>query len=251
MKLIINADDFGISKAINFGIIEGFKSGVVTSTTLMCNMEATEHAVNLAKENPKLGVGIHLVLTVGKPLAKNVNTLVDDKGDFLKYDQIGKSASIEDIRKEFRSQFEKFLSFGIMPTHIDTHHHIHSMKNVFSVVYELANEYHIPVRYIEDIGKEMYKNIKTTTKFIDKFYDIPMIEPEMLIKICEDNINLDSVEIMCHPGYLDFKIINNSSYAYPRVKELETLTNKEVIKLINNKNIQLISYKCFEDVIEL
>ncbi|NRT32599.1 hypothetical protein BJV38_004816 [Clostridium beijerinckii] len=243
MKLIINADDFGISKAINLGIMEGFKNGIVTSTTLMCNMEATEHAVELAKKNPKLGVGIHLVLTAGKPLSKDVKTLVDVDGNFLKYDKIFKSASIDDVRKEFRSQIEKFLSFGIVPTHIDTHHHVHTKKDIFTVVYELAKEINIPVRYIEEIGKDKYKDIRTTTKFIDNFYDLPMIEPKILQKICENNIDIESLEVMCHPGYLDHKIISSSSYAYPRVKELETLTDKEVIRFIKDKNIQLINFK--------
>lgn len=243
MKLIMNADDFGISKAINLGIIEGFKNGIVRSTTLMCNMEATEHAVNLAKENPELGVGIHLVLTAGRPLSKNVNTLIDDKGNFLKYDKMADAACIEDVRKEFRCQFEKFLSFGIVPTHIDTHHHVHSMDSIFEVVAELAEEYNVPVRYIEAIGKEKYGNIKTTTKLIDNFYNLPMIEPKMLIKILEDNIKVDTLEIMCHPGYLDSKILSSSSYAYPRVKELETLTHTDVIKFISEKNIQLINFR--------
>lgn len=243
MKLIVNADDFGISKAINLGIIEGFKNGIVTSTTLMCNMEATGDAVELAKKNPKLGVGIHLVLTAGKPLSKDVKTLVDDDGNFLKYDKIFRSASIEDIRKEFRNQMERFLSFGIVPTHIDTHHHVHSKEAVFSIVYELAKEFDIPVRYIEAIGRDKYKDIRTTTKLIDNFYDLPMIEPHILQEICEDNIDIESLEIMCHPGYLDHKIISNSSYAYPRVKELETLTDKDVIKFIKNENIQLINFK--------
>ena len=242
MKLIINADDFGISKAINLGIIEGFKNGIVTSTTLMCNMESTGHAVELAKENPKLGVGIHLVLTAGKPLSKDAKTLVDGDGNFLKYDKIFISASIEDIRKEFRSQMERFLSFGIVPTHIDTHHHVHSNEAVFSVVYELAKEFDIPVRYIEAIGTDKYKDVRTTTKLIDDFYDLPMIEPQRIKEICEDNIDIESLEIMCHPGYLDHKIISNSSYAYPRVKELETLTDKNVIKFIKNRNIQLINF---------
>ena len=243
MRLIMNADDFGISKAINLGIIEGFKNGIVTSTTLMCNMEATEHAVNLAKENSKLGVGIHLVLTAGRPLSKNVKTLVDSEGNFLKYDKMVESACIEDIRREFRKQFEKFLSFGIVPTHIDTHHHVHSIESVFEVVAELAKEHNIPIRHIKAIGEEKYESIKTTTKFVDSFYNLSMIEPEILINLLEDNINVDSLEIMCHPGYLDSKILSSSSYAYPRVKELETLTNKEVIKFINEKNIELINFK--------
>lgn len=245
MKLIINADDFGISKAINLGIIEGFKNGVVTSTSLMCNMESAKHAVNLAKENPKLGVGIHLVLTAGRPISQDVKTLVDENGQFLKYDQLikNKNIDINDIEKEFRCQFNKFFSFGIMPTHIDTHHHIHSTDKVFNIVYKLAKEYALPVRYIETIGKEKYKDIKTTSIFINNFYDYSMINSETLKKLCEDNLNIESLEVMCHPGYIDFDIINSSSYVNQRAVELNTLIQKDVIEFINDRNINLVTYR--------
>lgn len=87
------------------------------------------------------------------------------------------------------------------------------------------------------------KILKQQLSFIDSFYNLSMIEPQMLINLLDDNMNVDSLEIMCHPGYLDSKILSSSSYAYPRVKELETLTNKEVIQFINEKNIELINFK--------
>lgn len=245
MKLIINADDFGISRAINLGIIEGFKNGVITSTSLMCNMKEANHAVNLAKENQDLGVGIHLVLTAGKPISKEIKTLIDEKGQFLKYDELIKNENmdINEIEREFRCQLDKFFSFGIKPTHIDTHHHIHSIDKVFSIVYKLAKEYELPVRYIESIGKEKYKDVRTTSIFINNFYDYKMINSENLKKICEDNLNAESVEVMCHPGYIDFDIIKNSSYVNQRAVELNTLTQKDVIKFINDKNINLVTYR--------
>ena len=68
MKLIINADDFGYSNGVNYGIIDAFKNGILTSTTCLTNMPGFNHAIQLAKENPNLGIGIHLTLTCGKPL---------------------------------------------------------------------------------------------------------------------------------------------------------------------------------------
>ena len=108
MRLIVNADDFGISKAINLGIIEAYNEGIVKSTTLMCNMEAVDHAIKLANENPGIGVGIHFVLTAGKPLAQGVDSLVDEKGNFLKSEGIEEKAKKDDIRKELEYQFNKF-----------------------------------------------------------------------------------------------------------------------------------------------
>ena len=103
MKLIVNADDFGISKAVTLGILEAHKNGIVKSTTLMCNMEDAEYAANLSKNYNDLGVGIHFVLTVGKPLSKDVQSLVDENGNFKSNSLIMKTAKIEDIRKEFNA----------------------------------------------------------------------------------------------------------------------------------------------------
>ena len=77
--VIINADDFGYSQGINLGIIEAHKNGILSSTTMMANMPGFEHGVELAKNNPKLGIGVHLNLTCGKPLLDNVPSLTDYK----------------------------------------------------------------------------------------------------------------------------------------------------------------------------
>ena len=81
-KVIINADDFGYSTAVNLGIINSFKKGVLTSATLMANMPGCDEAIELAKENPSFGVGGHLVLTCGAPLYERT-TLVKEDGNFF------------------------------------------------------------------------------------------------------------------------------------------------------------------------
>ena len=68
-KIIVNADDFGISKEVNEGIVKGFQDGIISSTTVMANMPEFEEAMNLAKKNSKLGVGVHLNVIDGKALA--------------------------------------------------------------------------------------------------------------------------------------------------------------------------------------
>ena len=70
MQLIFNADDFGLSRGVNLGIIEAFRNGVVRSATLMANMNGFRDAVQLSSEHPELGVGIHLCLTAGQPLTE-------------------------------------------------------------------------------------------------------------------------------------------------------------------------------------
>ena len=113
-KLIINADDFGYSRAVTYGILDSYKTGILTSTTMMMNTEATEHAAETAKENPELGVGVHLVLTFGKPLLNTHKTIVDEGGNFRKlsiYENGNFEIDLEEVYKEWRAQIEKFLSY--------------------------------------------------------------------------------------------------------------------------------------------
>jgi len=83
-RLIINADDFGLCESVNKGIVEAHTKGVLTSTTIMANMPAADQAVELAKNLPTLGLGVHLNLTAGKPLSKDntVKLILDSQGYF-------------------------------------------------------------------------------------------------------------------------------------------------------------------------
>lgn len=242
MRLIVNADDFGISKAINLGIIEAHREGIVRSTTLMCNMEAVDHAIKLAKENPELGVGIHFVLTAGKPLSDGVESLVDKDGTFTKFEEIAEKAKSEDIKKELECQLNKFLSYGIKPTHIDTHHHVHRIGKVFEVIKEIAIKNNLPVRLIEEFDSSMYEGIKSTSKFSESFYEKDMITEDRLIRLLDEYKDFESVEIMAHPGYLDQNILNRTSYAIERTMELQTLVSRKVKEYIKEKNIELINF---------
>ena len=242
MRLIVNADDFGISKAINLGIIEAYNEGIVKSTTLMCNMEAVDHAIKLANENPGIGVGIHFVLTAGKPLVQGVDSLVDEKGNFLKSEGIEEKAKKDDIRKELEYQFNKFLSYGMKPTHIDTHHHVHRIKKVFEVVKEIAIKNNLPVRLMGEVYDSMYEGIKSTSKFSESFYEKEMITEDNLIRLLEEYKDFETVELMSHPGYLDQNILNRTSYSIERTIELETLVSRKVKEYIKENNIELISF---------
>ena len=79
MRLIVNCDDFGYSKAVNYGIIEAYKNGIATSATLMAGMPGFNHALELIRENPGLGCGVHLTLSAYKPILKTHKTIVNEK----------------------------------------------------------------------------------------------------------------------------------------------------------------------------
>lgn len=249
MRLIVNADDFGLSKAVTLGIIEAYKEGGITSTTIMCNMPNAEYGAELLKGYPGIGVGIHFVLSAGFPLADGVNSLVDEIGRFHNKYEIEDFATIEDIRKECRCQMDKFFSFGIKPTHINTHHNVQRYSKVFQVVKEFALEYDIPVRIINEIKRDEFSGVKTTEGYIAGFYGengAVEITPKAFINIIEKNKNLDTIEISCHPGYIDQELMENSSYAIPRLKELATITSDTVKNYIKENNIQLINFKAIK-----
>jgi chitin disaccharide deacetylase len=145
-NLILNADDFGLTLGVNEGIIRGHAQGILTSTTLMANAPAFEDAVRRARENPSLGVGVHLVLIGGRPVAasEQVRSLVDNEG-FLPRSLPNFVARVtcgvirrEHIETELRAQVEKVHSAGISPTHVDTHKHTHAHPKVMQAVARAA-----------------------------------------------------------------------------------------------------------------
>ncbi|MFB7140212.1 chitin disaccharide deacetylase [Gottfriedia sp. NPDC056225] len=231
IKLIVNADDFGYSRGINYGIIDAHKNGIVNSATMMMNMPGVSHAVELAKENPGLQVGIHLVLTCGKPLLSDVPTLVNEEGNFKSRNEFfeHKNISLEELEREWTKQIETFLESGLKPTHFDSHHHVHSIPEFLPVVQKLSKKYNLSVRRISENALQGVTPF--TDVFLHGFYGEGVTEDyfEKVLTHVQDG---QSVEVMCHPGYLDHEILNNSSYAKDRVKETLVLSAVKLPKEI-------------------
>ena len=151
-QLIVNADDFGLHPLINAGIIKGHQEGFITSTSLMPSAPCWQEAVRLAKENPRLGIGVHLTLVGGVPSVlpkEKVSSLLDDDGLFLPdYAAFAKryySGAVKrsELEAELRAQLERALSCGVNITHIDSHQHTHVLPGINSLVLKLSNEYNI------------------------------------------------------------------------------------------------------------
>jgi len=150
-RLIVNADDFGFTRGVNAGIVRAYRTGIVTSTTLMANGEAFEDAIELARANPGLGVGCHLAVVGGQPIAEKsrVRSLVDGDGTLpatltrLMIKLARGSVSTDEIAIEFRSQLERVMLAGIRPTHLDTHKHSHTHPQVMRALVRAAAEFGI------------------------------------------------------------------------------------------------------------
>src|SRR5580693_5595599 len=147
-QLILNADDFGMTRGVNEGIIRGHRDGILTSTTLMANGPEFDDAVSRAKQNPKLGVGCHLVLVGGPAVApkEKVSSLADQNGNLP--DSLGSfvarlSAGLirtKAIDREMRAQIQRIRAAGIEPTHLDTHKHTHAHPRVMEALGKVAKE---------------------------------------------------------------------------------------------------------------
>ncbi|MFF3022201.1 chitin disaccharide deacetylase [Gottfriedia sp. NPDC057948] len=236
-KLIVNADDFGYSKGVNYGIIEAHLNGIVNSATMMMNMYAVEHGIELAKLHPTLGLGVHLVLTAGKPLLTGLQTIVDQNGDFLKnsYWYDNPVINVEEVEKEWDAQIQKFLSYGLNPSHLDSHHHVHMTPILHPVIAKLSQKYNLPVRISP---KSQIDGITPfTDQLLTDFYgsDIPINYFETI----EDRINnrIESVEVMVHPALIDNYLKNGTSYCFERLTELDILTNSKL-----PKGVELVKY---------
>jgi predicted glycoside hydrolase/deacetylase ChbG (UPF0249 family) len=150
--LIVNADDFGLTENVNRGILDAYRDGIVTSTTLLANGIAFESAAAASKRFRRLGVGVHLNLSEGKPVAdaSKIPTLVDRGGRLhmtparLWAGIAAGQVSLPEIEVELRAQVAKVIRAGIRPTHFDGHKHVHVLPRVSEIVIRLAHEFRIP-----------------------------------------------------------------------------------------------------------
>ena len=143
-RLIVNADDFGLSRSVNEAVIRAHRDGILTSASVMVNEPACDEAVKLAKENPKLGVGLHITLLMGHSAlpAGKIPGLVNNRGEFsdspvstgMKY--FFNSGLRKQLRAEIRAQFEKFRATGLPLDHVNGHLHFHLHPVVFKILME-------------------------------------------------------------------------------------------------------------------
>ncbi|MFT4416542.1 chitin disaccharide deacetylase [Fredinandcohnia humi] len=241
MKLVVNADDFGYTPAVTYGIVDAYKNGIVTSTTMMCNSPFMDHAVELAKMNPDLGVGVHLVLTSRAPLSEKVPSLVDLNGDFYHQSEIFEHAKEEDIEKEWTAQIERFLSSGLKPTHLDSHHNVHGHPTAFPVVIRLASKYGLPIRNVLN-DKFDYGSVRTTDSMLRQFYGEKVSYETLEEQLKMVAAKRQTAEINCHPGYIDGELKQQSSYVDTRNVEYSILTSERIKDLARNLNISFSTY---------
>ncbi len=153
-RLIVNADDFGRSRSINAAVIRAHREGILTSASLMVNEPAFDEAVALARENPKLGVGLHLTLLMGHSTLPPKETLglVNECGEFsnnpvkVGFKYFFQSGLRDQLRKELHAQFAKFRATGLPLDHVNGHLHFHLHPTVSEIL--IADAEQLGIRHM-------------------------------------------------------------------------------------------------------
>ena len=150
-NLIVNADDLGWTAGVNRGIAEAHRNGIVTSASLLANGQAFAEGVALARDAGGLGLGVHLNLNDGPPVAprESVPSLVNDAGEFeggpdgLLLKIATRGLSVREVEVEWSAQISKVRDAGIEPTHLDGHKHVHMLPGLFEIALRLAKRHGI------------------------------------------------------------------------------------------------------------
>ena len=128
MKLIVNADDFGLTDGVTLGILHAMEHGIVTSTTMMVNTPGAQTAADIARREAGLAIGLHINISLGSPLTACES--LTENGKFQKPSVIGTDERYrdEDLYLEMRAQYSRFLALtGHRPTHVDSHLYVHQI----------------------------------------------------------------------------------------------------------------------------
>ena len=275
-QLIVNADDFGYTRGVNRAIIDGFRRGIVTSTSLMANGAAFDDAVEQVKSEPGLDVGCHVNLVEGAPVAPpgEIPHLVGADGEFhsLRYFVVRMASGMipaAEIERECSAQVEKLLAAGLRPSHLDTHQHTHVLSRVARVLARVARRHGIAWvrrpfehgsrsgdgeglrglmgvalnRFQPQFDRRMAEyEIRTADHFAGFCLTGRWTEPaiEATIGALQDGIT----ELMCHPGYCDGDLeASPTVLRRERERELEILVNPQLRARLSESGAVLQSFR--------
>jgi predicted glycoside hydrolase/deacetylase ChbG (UPF0249 family) len=261
-RLIVNADDLGLSPGTNQGILEAHQKGILTSTTVMINMPDAEAGIRLLqREAPQMGIGLHLNVTTGKPVlpVEEVPSLVNASGEFpynpkdpLAYLD---NLNLEEVRAEILAQFERFNQIaGRKPDHLDSHHHaLYHFPTGLGLLFDLSDAHHLPLRagcvWLVDAAYDAprYDELREMVAdalnpfwpdyFDARFYDSGVTAENLRAILM--NLPEGVTEMMCHPAHNDNL---QQSYAAQREVELALLTDPALRPLAAEQGIELITF---------
>ena len=275
-RLIVNADDFGLTPGVNRGILRAFQHGIVTSASILVTGSAFEDAVALARNFPTLDVGLHLALVEEQAVLppEALPTLVDKtgrlpgtKGEFFKRALIGR-ISWDEVEREIAAQIARFQQTGLKLSHLDSHQHLHMFLPVFQIVTHLTRGMDdvwirnsagpwrkLPrvrtVRWFQRLGLNLVclwargLHNPPGLQMPDGMYGFEVAGSlthsalEQILREIPDGL----YELSCHPGEWDKETCRQyGHWGYEWAEELEALTAPETRGLLQEQKIALTSF---------
>ena len=275
-KLIINADDLGLTSGVNRGILRAFQDGVVTSASLLVTGSAFEDAVALARLNPELEVGLHLALVEEQAVLgrEALPTLVDETGrlprtggEFFRR-AFRKRINWDEVEREIAAQIARFQKTGLRFSHLNSHQHLHMVPPVFQIVRRLTRGMDnvwirnpagpwrkAPCvrmgRWLQQLGLNLTcfsarrLHGPPLPQMPDGMYGFEVSGRltrsalEQILRKIPDGL----YELICHPGEDDAETRTRySHWDYRWAEELEALTARETRVVIQEQGIVLTSF---------
>jgi predicted glycoside hydrolase/deacetylase ChbG (UPF0249 family) len=277
-RLIVTADDFGLTDEINRGIVTAHEHGIVTSTSLLVNAPATEMAYALSRKYPNLEIGIHLGFVEGFALSTQGNSLTDKLrylGDrpclirhwtnFLSRFLVGR-IDLGEIESELEAQIQKFLDYFPSIPFANGTQHLHILPGVRDIVSRLARKYDIGairlhhgsrvfsgfnmrhaynavLKALVRNARKAFTGIRTTDHFVG--FDVcGRLSPDAVLNIL-DRIGVGTTELMTHPGEDSAFLREKLPWGYSDFDwsgELKALTDDRVRERVRERGIRLIRF---------
>ncbi|HEU4370531.1 MAG TPA: ChbG/HpnK family deacetylase [Methylomirabilota bacterium] len=217
--LIVNADDFGLTRGVSAGILAAHRHGVVTSATVLVTADLDRRQLAAARDSG-LGLGLHVNLTLGAPLTR-ARSLVDGSGRFVRDPRrAAAGADAREVRAEVEAQLERFEKLvGRPPTHMDTHHHVGLYPPVREVVLDVARRRGLAVRSQDAAARTRARSagLRTPDHFFGESGPDAYWSPARTLgrlRALPPGVS----EFMCHPGWFDADL----GYSrYGRQREIE------------------------------
>lgn len=247
-QLIINADDCNLTEGVTRGILEAHDRGVVTSTTILMNLPLENETVRRLKKHRRLGLGLHLNVTLAAPVSpvSRVRSLVKDGRFRRPADYAKRAPSLLELIREYEAQIELFRKhFGTKPDHLDTHHHLHDREPFFQAVATAAKRWKLPMRRSQVFQREGYEK-KTqslrTTDYLFGNLEAKFIWEKVPFLGLAETLPEGTNEIGCHPGYCDAELRGISSFREAREKELKLFSESRLRKVLSGLGIELARF---------
>lgn len=253
-KLIINADDFGLTEGICKAIVTLFEKDAISNTTVMiCTKGAFEHCKNY--RNVLAGrTGVHLQITAENfhkvPLSspEEIPTLVDAEGTFRGQDQLD-GINPEEVEKEWERQIEKTAeALGTLPSHIDSHHGCHRIEKLIPIYLKLASKYGLCVRGGQRLGQIDAKKygVKSSSLSLGDWTgqndDLQSLKT-LFIESFKQLSDGDILELVTHPGFCDEELLKASPWNSVRENDFQVLQQLAEEKWLASENISLTRFE--------